>query len=121
MNKEVKREWTATLRSDDYKQAKGNLHTEVGFCCLGVLCDLHRKAHPGYTWAWSDDEGSYLYDPAGERFELPEEVLEWAGLKHSNPPTPNREFNGRVYQSLAELNDAGATFAEIADVIEADL
>lgn len=118
---EIKQQWIAALRSDEFKQGREVLRSDDKFCCLGVLCDLHRKANPIYDWIKADNDEDYIYSPGLEQFELPRVVMDWAGLKYSNPPTPHREFNGKVYQSLAELNDAGATFAEIADIIEADL
>src|SRR4051812_34484552 len=37
--------WVKALRSGEYKQTKGALHTADGaFCCLGVACDLALKA-----------------------------------------------------------------------------
>lgn len=46
MNQEIKKRWVAALRSGDYKQGTGALrNADNKFCCLGVLCDLHSKAH----------------------------------------------------------------------------
>ena len=49
MNKEVKQQWVAALRSGEYKQGKNALRRQyegedAEFCCLGVLCDLAVKA-----------------------------------------------------------------------------
>lgn len=40
--KERRTEWTAALRSGNYKQGKRHLHTinDDSYCCLGVACDL---------------------------------------------------------------------------------
>jgi hypothetical protein len=59
MNPEIKARWVAALRSGEYQQTTGNLRTENGFCCLGVLCDLHSKA-TGIEWA-VDTYGDYFY------------------------------------------------------------
>ena len=54
MNKDIKTLWVAALRSGDYEQAQGVLKRDGGFCCLGVLCDLHSKQ---YERKWYN--GSY--------------------------------------------------------------
>src|SRR5687768_1004322 len=33
-------QWVPALRSGKYNQTKAVLHDEVGFCCLGVACDV---------------------------------------------------------------------------------
>ncbi len=46
MNATIKHQWTAALRSGEYRQGRENLRTEAGpsapvlYCCLGVLADL---------------------------------------------------------------------------------
>lgn len=115
MNVEIKREWTSALRSDEYPQGKGGLRSKTGYCCLGVLCDLHRKAHPEYDWK----PVPQTYNPTG-RFHysgasglLPEVVRKWAGLELDDPLVGA--------DTLSVLNDGDSTFAEIADLIEAHL
>ena len=81
----------------------------VGFCCLGVLCDI--TAPHG----WSQDNGdsdyeayedSPWYHPAGNCDDLL-----W---------NPEGDFglNEEVMNKLAELNDSGRPFSEIAKYIE---
>ena len=106
MNPEIKQQWTAALRSGEYKQAVAALRNENAFCCLGVLCDLHSKAT---GTAWRDNEYG------GREDVLPNLVAEWAGLLDANPIPPGETL------SLAELNDRGDTFAQIADLIEGGL
>ena len=47
MDPTIKARWVAALRSGDYNQGHGRLHTKENgissFCCLGVLCDLANK------------------------------------------------------------------------------
>jgi hypothetical protein len=52
----------------------------------------------------------------GEILELPDEVVEWAGLGDSNPDLPIGEFP--FDPSLAEQNDKGVSFPRIAELIE---
>lgn len=39
MSPEKKAKWLEALRSGNYKQARGCLKREDGFCCLGVYAD----------------------------------------------------------------------------------
>ena len=55
MNTQIKQQWVTALRSGEYTQARWNLQTEQGFCCLGVLCDLYAK-ETGTEWEVSTTE-----------------------------------------------------------------
>ncbi len=111
MNPEIKQRWIAALRSGEIKQAKGNLRTDEGMCCLGVLCNLY------------DPKGWVGYRFRERHTILPEVVRDWAALDSQNPRI------GRL--GLTEYNDGvrdGArmvlpqhSFPEIADLIEANL
>ena len=105
MKKEIKKKWLTALRSGKYKQTNGALKDKQGFCCLGVLCDVHRIENKK---RWAKDFHYY-----GEALILPTEIINWAGLKSNSP-----DVSG---SSLAELNDYGETFEEIADLIEKQL
>lgn len=107
MNPEIKARWVAALRSGEYQQTRKNLRDENGFCCLGVLCDLHAR-ETGTGWD-KGLEGDYIYN--GTSTFLPYVVAYWAGLENAHPVTA-----GGV--SLADLNDTGHDFNFIADVIE---
>lgn len=53
---------------------------------------------------------------------LPEPVRKWLGVLDNNPDTEVLDPTSHVRRmNLAQLNDAGRTFAEIADIIERDL
>lgn len=100
------RKWVAALRSGKYKQGQDQLRpTKDTFCCLGVLCDLHRKERGG---RWTTLDG-YWY--SGAASVLPWKVTAWAGLPGDNPKV---EGGGR----LGFYNDSGKSFKEIADLIE---
>jgi len=97
----------AELRKPETRQAKGQLKSDEGECCLGVLCRLQGrlKLHNG---RWMDGKDMYY-------------------LSRSNPLKLHLYHNGRFphginvagrYASLAELNDANYTFPVIADIIE---
>lgn len=112
MNKRIKKKWVAALRSGKYKQAHGVLReinafgTTTGFCCLGVLCNLHAIEHPKI--AKKEKNPKYYM---GEKETLPLAVAKWAGID------PYGIIKG--YTDLVTLNDFdGRSFKYIANVIE---
>lgn len=118
MNKEIAKEWVAVLRSGIYKQAIGRLKKEDGYCCLGVLCLIAKeKGAVDIDFVRSDDGGCYFYfdeaaadNPNVGITLLPKSVIDWAGMSSWNGNYPTGILSGD--------NDAGKTFAEIADIIE---
>ena len=113
MNQIIKQKWLDALRSGQYEQTRANLRNKHGFCCLGVLCDLYVKEYTDVNWVYQDSR----YQLINNKATLPYEVREWAKLKESNPLVKS----GDGLTSLAELNDGGKTFNEIAQVIEEQL
>jgi hypothetical protein len=122
MNPRIKQRWLDALRSGEYKQTMENLQDSNGFCCLGVLCDLHAQER-GMNWVKRTD-GYELY---GETQLLPLSVQEWAGLDNHMGGLVDFEYekDGVMYvksKSLPEINDAwNKNFNEIADLIETQL
>lgn len=116
MNPEVKKMWVEALRSGEYQQKTGALRKGDGFCCLGVLCDLHAK-ESGNAWETrSAFIGSHAY--LRRDAHLPKDVQEWAGLDTC--------WGGNVTiaekaMDLDDHNDNGIPFAEIANAIEGQL
>jgi hypothetical protein len=109
MDKGIAERWVAALRSGEYEQTTQNLRDYEGFCCLGVLCDIHRVEQGTMDW---DDDFDYGGDTDRRGDVLPLPVLLWAGMKNQSG-TVGSDF------SLVGLNDDdGKTFPEIADVIE---
>jgi hypothetical protein len=113
---ENQRAWVQALRSGEYKQTKGVLakldeetREPLGFCCLGVACDLAVKA--GLSITVNEDGFVRRFD--GSIGSLPPSVQQWLGVTDQSP-----YWNPDDGGSLAEQNDDGATFAEIADFIE---
>jgi hypothetical protein len=111
VNKKVKSLWVSALRSGKYKRCTAQLKKDDGFCCLGVLCDLHARRFKN-TW----DGEQYL----SEDSELPEDVIEWAGLSAADPQlNPSREVD---FSTATHYNDkARYSFNKIADLIEKNL
>lgn len=116
MDERVKADWVAALRSGEYAQGFGALNKNGKYCCLGVLCELAVKEGilpPPVEGPVS----TFGYGRVPNRTTLPGEVLVWTGLGLAvNNPTPHG-----TSRSLAEMNDRGASFSDIADVIEKGL
>lgn len=102
--------WIAALRSGEFKQGKGFLKIEDHYCCLGVACQVL-----GLEFDAPDDSGVSECDSA--RYGAPESVIKGLALSDDIGRRVN-ETNEE--DSLTELNDNGASFEEIADIIEAD-
>lgn len=125
MNPEVRTRWLAALRSGRYQQARGKLtrlerdalsgEVLVTHCCLGVLCAEAIAA--GIDVTTYDRDGRREYGYEGNDNWLPLEVRRWADLDTGNPTVT---FHYMI-TPLADLNDdRRLTFAQLADLIEAD-
>lgn len=92
MNAQLKAKWVEALRSGKYLQTQHQLKDDVGFCCLGVLCDIQ-----------------------GADFEAIRE--EYGTLSLS--VNPAKYLDGVESTSrLSLMNDNGSSFDEIAEFIE---
>ncbi len=111
MDQVVKTKWLAALRSGNYKQTKKFLRNADGFCCLGVLCDIVDSG----GWRGNEEREGFTSFEHWDGTTIPhEELLVDSGLG----------FGGDailVAERLAEMNDGGSTFKEIADYIEKNL
>lgn len=104
--------WVAALRSGKYQQGRDYLCKDNRYCCLGVACEVLGigKIIDGMGVA------TYLGDEPNDKDSgwLPRNAKEALGL---------RTYNGTLGDgatSLTLLNDNGATFNEIADIIESE-
>lgn len=112
MKREVMEQWVSALRSGEYEQGFNVLRESTdlreSFCCLGVLCDLHRQSAGGGAWTCDGYQSGKNWNaevPTGE-------VVSWAGLREPNPAIAGRKM-------ISDLNDGeGKSFSEIADLIE---
>jgi hypothetical protein len=99
---DIRKEWTAALRSGEYKQGKKAMLCDDGsMCCLGVLHMVVTGKIP--------DIGQVL--PHGK-------VADRAGLDFLDGRACQAIWKER--SALTSANDAGATFAEIADIIDSN-
>lgn len=107
MNKELVDRWLEALESGEYKQGRGSLHPKGDtFCCLGVLCDLFGDG----SWGIADNLNVYVPKNDGP-------------ITVSMPP-------GKLWDSLglsinqgklANMNDKGKSFVEIAAYIRQEI
>lgn len=116
--------WVAALRDPNRKQAQGRLRKGDGMCCLGVLCDIedpNEWVGEGGTWRWdvwgSAPPSSLTAEKCGlmfrdGSFNSPFNEVTLAVMKRIG------ERADEIDSCLTKLNDSGATFAEIADIIE---
>jgi hypothetical protein len=110
---ERKAELVAALRSGKYKQGRGYLKSQNGFCCLGVACDLYGK---GDGWKHYGNDNGFAFE--GMISALPDTVKDYFGFSGGFGDEVNI---GPEKTVLSFHNDDGRTFAEIADAIEQQL
>ena len=132
--------WVDSLRSGEFKQGIGKLrHAEDAreitpedtFCCLGVACELYRRENPetsewvnghtGVNFRVSIDPEPEFHDECD--IDLPPVVAKWLGLasvegRYLVPPQGGPRQLDFTY--LTNDNDRGATFEEIATIIESE-
>lgn len=129
MNAEIKAQWLTALRGGEYTQGYNYLRNCDGeFCCLGVLSDLAVKGDESFSWNQEYEGDAYYVKHESDmlnRHYLPDVVGDWAGLDcetfsgQGYIKVDNAMTNGEYLRfSLAELNDDGLTFEQIADVID---
>lgn len=123
-NREVLNLWIDALESGKYQQTTQVLRRNdengeaVGYCCLGVLCELAVEAGVIQPSILNPNATNIsMYGEGENTGNLPKEVRKWVGLA-----TPNGRFNetGEEYSSttLIGLNDThGYNFQQIAGVL----
>lgn len=116
------REWLDALKSGKYEQCKGLLHKAGdGYCCLGVAMDLAGLANDEEDQ--EDENGVSYFDEEGgdSNVELLPSVTRKLQLnEHSGKIKDEYDFTqeGLPNNTLAELNDLGWTFTQIANLLE---
>lgn len=119
MNERVKNLWVKAAKSGEFEQIRGQLHDGKGYCILGVLAALALS------------EGVCTYAP-GHKFDgrensLSFNIMKWAEIDYDHEKGELKLTKGAgkvklVYKgretTLADLNDSGLSFKELAKVIE---
>lgn len=114
---EVREAWCQALESGEYVQGTGclaELSDEVAphaFCCLGVLTKM---AHDAGVEDPSPDRWGRGMPPSG--------ITHWAGLASDDGSFIDYDAyeDTNTETSLADLNDGGSTFEDIARIIRSE-
>ena len=109
MDAAIKGRWVKALRSGEYRQCQNKLHDGLGFCCLGVLCDIEIDTDWvffDYYWKLPNTPNSTIPTIFGS---LPCWFRDKCDIRELDE------------SHLTDMNDDGKAFAEIADWIEANL
>lgn len=101
---QLREEWLAALESDDYRQTCMWLQAGDRYCCLGVACKVAERHGVEVI---KDEFGDGI---AGSSLAVQEAVKAAFGFRHGKGGI----VNGK---SLAEHNDAGRSFKEIATLV----
>jgi hypothetical protein len=129
MDPKRKKQWIKALRSGKFPQGKGCLSRKsprengrfqaTKHCCLGVLCVISKVVKNPEV---DENSNVVIYDNRTDT--LPESVMEWADVYHSNPVLFSIEYRGgqkgmvKSY-TLASLNDdVELNFDQISDCID---
>ena len=109
MNKEIKEKWIAALRSGNYAQGDEalcwNNSEKLSYCCLGVLCDIVNPTK--WEHFGKDTQSLYHFENSVTGWDMPtKNFLETQGISWAEA------------EILANMNDAGESFSNIATYIE---
>lgn len=116
MNREFATRWVEALRGGEYLQCQNVLHGGQGYCCLGVAEIVAGNE-------FEEDDGIFvLKHDRRKTVSLSDATMRATGMRSAF----GRIFDssgvitvgGGDYTSLADANDDGRTFAQIADAIE---
>jgi hypothetical protein len=95
--------WAAVLRSGAYPKTKHALKNAEGYCCLGVLCEIHEIPFK--------NEDGYMFSSGENGYSMPPQS--WFEATTGLP----QNYADR----LAHINDAEETFADVILEIESFL
>lgn len=119
-----KKDWVAALRSGEYTQVPDYLHSDKGYCCLGVACEVSNAE----CWTGRNEHGGYFFTSCystdfPQTTDLDIEAYNALAAKVTMyAPSDINAYGKRVVMKhLAEMNDIGSTFEDIADWIEENL
>jgi hypothetical protein len=108
--------WIDALRNHGYKQTARRSRVGEAFDVYGVALDIMPE-----FGQWIRTESNMIYFQNKKSFLyarlLPPEVLKVLGI-HSDVTAVN-VHGSKIEKSLGTLNDEGATFRELADILEA--
>ncbi len=112
---EIQEEWLKALESGRYQQGCGTLRSGGTYCCLGVFCELQSDV--------TFDALNMQYRQDRDLFTayLTEDLYKRLGLRSKTGELVQPiTFNSYPRRTLAEMNDNGMTFKDIAAYIRAN-
>lgn len=123
LHPEFKKAWVADLRSGEYAQTTGYLHLTkqdrgrpAGYCCLGVACE--RLANAGLIdRKVSESRGITSFDGV-ENIPTPNTYPMMFTHPEGMALSTFDEQITAIFSALADSNDSGSTFEQIAEWIE---
>lgn len=115
-------EWTTALRSGKYIQgtrALKKVNEQTQNCCLGVLCEImglmEEADHPERLYHIA----FFVHGGTRSASTIPNGLARELGVTDSIRLNGYVMYGNEKLYTLTQLNDSGATFEEIAEVIEA--
>ena len=115
MKKSISKIWIKALRSGEFNQGSVFLERDGKYCALGVLSLLSLM---GGKCTYNCDGGVGLFD--NKRSGLSFNTMKWAEISNfleADAPFAPFYLSGKM-SSIAEINDSGMNFNQIADLIE---
>ena len=105
--------WVAALRSGRYPKGVGALQSNVGFCCLGVACDLFIPEAKKQRFKATPKNALSGYTPIDQKY-----APKWLKIINTVGVVWDPETHKYIIPTLSDLNDNGKGFFYIADEIE---
>lgn len=109
MKKPIKDLWVKALLSGEFRQGKYRLEKDGKYCVLGVLSVL--ALSEGICTYGNRGTGSY----DKRLHSLSFNVQDWSGIRTSKAEIT---LDDGTKTTLADLNDSGKSFKELAKIIE---
>lgn len=116
MKKAMMEKWVKALESGQYQQGMEYLNMEGNYCCLGVLCEITNipKSQDGVFTNYSGSN-CILTSTVQKKLDIKSDIGNFHG-EEVKWPRGMKKFKTDA-SCLAELNDHGATFKQIAKFI----
>lgn len=107
-----RKEWVEALRSGKYEQTRLRLKDNMGYCCLGVACDISGLGE----WEKVEDHPHEGCKYLGRMTDLSPEVADYFGIDRDG--TLVEVADHAELESLIGMNDNRESFEKIAEFIE---
>lgn len=106
--------WLEDLESGKYKQGRGQLQEGNSYCCLGVACKTYQRLTKSKKKLHFNNSGRLM----GSNLSEQQVVFDYFGF---NQEEGELVLNDGSEAYLAEMNDNGRSFKQIAKTIRSQL